>query len=162
MTAERVIHVGISEMALATRCDEVLSTHSLGSCLGFVAYDPGACVAGMVHCLLPRAGDRRARPDFNPFMYVDSGVPAMIRAMYAKGARRGGLVFKAAGCAHMLGVNSSFDIGRTNCETLHKLLAANGQRLEAEDLGGTIPRTMHLRMNGYTVAISSTGRRWEL
>ena len=158
----QVLTAGISEMVLAERPDQMLATHSLGSCLGLVAFDPKLGVAGLVHCLLPRARDRKNRPDFNPYMYVDTGVPALVRALYAKGAARSRLVFKAAGCAHMMNVSNAFDIGRSNCETLRKLMRANDLKLAAEDTGGTIPRTLRFHMADMRAEIASIGRRWDL
>ena len=45
--------VGIAEMKVTDRPDDVLVTYSLGSCVGLSFYDPVAGVGGLVHCMLP-------------------------------------------------------------------------------------------------------------
>ncbi|QAZ67806.1 chemotaxis protein CheD [Solidesulfovibrio carbinolicus] len=155
------IVVNISDMKVTNRARDVLVTHALGSCLGLAAYDPVAGVAGLIHCLLPLARDVKA-PIKNPFMYVNTGVPQMIRAMYGRGATRDNLVLKAAGCGRMMHISNQFDTGASNVAALKKLLQVNDMRLSAEDVGGTIPRTMRLFADTGRIVISSCGRSWEL
>ncbi len=155
------IVVNISDMKVTNRARDVLVTHALGSCLGLAAYDPVAGVAGLIHCLLPLARDGKA-PGKNPFMYVNTGVPQMIRAMYGRGATRENLVLKAGGCGRMMHISNQFDTGASNFAALKKLLQVNEMRLSAEDVGGTIPRTMRLFADTGRIVISSCGRSWEL
>ncbi|MFP5223011.1 MAG: chemotaxis protein CheD, partial [Acidobacteriota bacterium] len=72
------IVVSISDMKVSRKADDILVTHSLGSCLGLSAWDPVARVGGLIHCLLPRATSSDVK---NPYMYVNVGVPLMIRSM---------------------------------------------------------------------------------
>lgn len=118
------IVVSISDMKVTNRSRDVLVTHALGSCLGLAAYDPVAGVAGLIHCLLPLAREARG-PMKNPFMYVNTGVPQMIRAMYSRGATRERLVLKAAGCGRMMHISNQFDTGSSNFAALEKLLQIN-------------------------------------
>lgn len=153
------ITVGISDMKISNRSTDVLITHSLGSCLGLVAYDPKAGVGGMIHCLLPKAASADVA---NPFMYVNRGVPQMIRHMVAMGCAKETLIFKAAGCARMLHIQNQFDTGAQNLAVLEALFAKNCVTLAARDVGGSIPRTLSLEMNTGRVRISSQGKQWEL
>ncbi|KHK04370.1 chemotaxis protein CheD [Desulfovibrio sp. TomC] len=155
------IVVSISDMKVTNRAKDVLVTHALGSCLGLAVYDPVAGVAGLIHCLLPLARDAQF-PLKNPFMYVNTGVPQMMRAMFGRGATRENLVLKAAGCGRMMHISNQFDTGANNFSALKKLLQVNEMRLLAEDVGGTIPRTMRLYAETGRVVISSCGRSWEL
>lgn len=154
------IVVSISDMKVSKRDRAVLITHALGSCLGLAAYDPRARVGGLIHCLLPVA--RSGREAQNPYMFVNTGVPALMRAMYALGAKREDLVLKAAGCGRMMRLANKFDTGANNLAALHKLLTINDLKLAAEDVGGSIPRTMRLRVETGQVLITSCGRSWEL
>ncbi|MEA4857039.1 MAG: chemotaxis protein CheD [Solidesulfovibrio sp.] len=155
------IVVSISDMKVTGRAKDVLVTHALGSCLGLAAYDPRAGVAGLIHCLLPLARDGKATLK-NPYMYVNTGVPQMMRAMFGRGASRENLILKAAGCGRMMHISNQFDTGANNFAALEKLLQVNDMRLAAEDVGGTIPRTMRLYAETGRVVISSCGRSWEL
>ncbi len=156
------IIVSISDMKVTNRARDVLVTHALGSCLGLAAYDPQARVAGLIHCLLPVARDAAKGLVKNPYMYVNTGVPQMMRALFSRGATRENLVLKAAGCGRMMHISNQFDTGANNFAALKKLLQVNEMRLSAEDVGGTIPRTMRVYAETGRVLISSCGRSWEL
>ena len=154
----RVI-IGISDMKISRKRRDLLITHSLGSCLGLTAFDPNAGVGGLIHCLLPRA----SRPDVpNPFMFVNLGVPQMIRKMVKLGCAREYLIFKAAGCGRMMNMLSQFDTGAQNQAVLEALFEKNGVKLAAIDTGGSIPRTMSLDMGSGRVNITSQGKEWEI
>lgn len=155
------IIVSISDMKATNRAKDILVTHALGSCLGLAAYDPAAGVAGLIHCLLPVARDSKGLVK-NPYMYVNTGVPQMMRALFNRGATRETLILKAAGCGRMMHISNQFDTGANNFAALTKLLQVNDMRLAAEDVGGTIPRTMRLYAETGRVVISSCGRSWEL
>lgn len=156
------IVVGISDMRVATRSTHILVTHSLGSCLGLVAFDPATGVGGLIHCLLPMAREAREGRTINPCMYVNTGVPHMIKSMYAKGAKRERLIIKAAGCGRMMNVSNTFDTGAANFAALQKLLDHNHLRLSGSDVGGSIPRTVRFYMDSGRVVISSCGKSWEI
>lgn len=156
------IVVSISDMKVTNRSKDILVTHALGSCLGLAAYDPVARVAGLIHCLLPVSRDGVRGVVKNPFMYVNTGVPQMMRALFHRGASRENLILKAAGCGRMMHISNQFDTGATNLGALRKLLQVNEMRLTAEDVGGTIPRTMRLFADTGKLLISSCGRSWEL
>ncbi len=157
------IVIGISQMSISSNTDDVLVTHSLGSCLGLAAYDPNAKVGAILHCLLPMPQSEKQREGLNPFMFVSSGIPEMMRQLMAKRATKTSLVLKAAGCGRMMRLtNNKFDIGAKNFAILTKLFEKNNMRLNAKDVGGSIPRTMYLHMDTGKVVISSRGKEWEL
>jgi len=156
------IVVGISDMRITNRPNQNLVTHSLGSCLGLMVYDPSSGVGGLIHCLLPVAREAREGKTLNPCMYVNTGVPHMIKSMFAKGAKRERLVIKAAGCGRMMNVSNSFDTGAANLAALQKLLDHNHLRLSGSDVGGSIPRTVRFYIDSGRVVISSCGKSWEI
>ncbi|WP_027182741.1 chemotaxis protein CheD [Desulfovibrio inopinatus] len=157
------IVIGISQMGISSSHEDVLVTHSLGSCLGLAAYDPNAKVGAILHCLLPTPQNGRHRENLNPFMFVSSGIPEMMRQLMAKRATKMSLVLKAAGCGRMMRLaNNKFDIGAKNFAILAKLFEKNNIRLASKDIGGSIPRTMYLHMDTGRVVISSRGKEWEL
>lgn len=155
------IHVHISDMKVSSKPGVILVTHSLGSCLGLAAYDPRAQVAGLIHCLLPRPMTKE-KGEANPFMYVTTGIPAMIRGMYARGAVRERLILKAAGCGRMLNVLNQFNTGDRNQEALLQLLEFNAMSLAASELGGAKPRTVHVHVDTGLVLLRSRGKEYPL
>ncbi|NCC23882.1 MAG: chemotaxis protein CheD [Deltaproteobacteria bacterium] len=149
---KHVVH--ISDMKISKNPRDVLVTHSLGSCLGLAAYDPEVRVGALIHCLLPNhSGNPKARE--NPYMFVSSGVPAMIRKMYDYGAEKQRIILKAAGCGRMLNITNQFDTGEKNFSTLLKLLEVNDMPLAARDVGGSRPRTVVLHLENGRVVIRS-------
>jgi chemotaxis protein CheD len=156
------INVSISDMKFSTKPEDVLVTHSLGSCVGVAAYDPQTRVGGLIHCLLPQMRGGSGKDITNPYMYVSSGVPTMIRMLLTKGAKRDRLILKAAGGGHMMTSNRLFDVGQQNSDFLHRLLAHNHIRLQAKDFGGTLPRTMYFYLDTGRVMVKSLGKEWEL
>jgi chemotaxis protein CheD len=152
--------VNISDMRVTGRARDVLVTHSLGSCLGLAAYDPVAKVAGLIHCLLPVMP--KNKPRTNPYMFVNTGVAAMMRSMFNHKAEKKNLILKAAGCGRMMNISNKFDTGANNFEALTRLLKINELELAARETGGTKPRTMRLFADTGKVLISSLGETWEL
>jgi len=145
--------VGIAEMMISADPEDVLVTHALGSCLGIAVYDPALCLGGMLHTMLPQGRTNSEKAKANPFMFVDTGVPAFFRALYELGAVKSRLVVKVAGGANVHNAqNDRFEIGKRNYIILKKLLWKNNILINSEDTGGTIARTMYLEI--------ATGRTW--
>ncbi|WP_147819794.1 chemotaxis protein CheD [Salidesulfovibrio onnuriiensis] len=158
---ENLLVVNISDMKISKDPNDVVVTYSLGSCLGVTAYDPRVQVGGLVHCLLPRASAAREKARQNPYMFVTTGVPLMVRNLIQKGAAVERLIFKAAGGANMRN-DDMFLTGQRNFETLLRLLERNNIKLTAQSVGGTIPRSMFLHIDTGRVFIKSLGQESEL
>jgi len=153
--------VAVGDMKIG-RDDDLIVTHALGSCLGLVVYDPVGRVGGLLHAMLPLSKINPAKAEANPYMFVDTGVPALFKALYEIGGQKSRMVIKAAGCGNPLGKNEMFKIGERNYTILKKLLWKNNILLETEDVGGTTSRTLHLDVaTGFTI-ISSNGQKREL
>ena len=131
--------VGIGE-ALVDGSGPSLAALGLGSCVGLSAWDPVTRVGGLAHFMLP-SGTRAG----NPVKYIDTGLPWFLTALAGAGARPRRSQFKAAGGAAMfLGVSGSLEVGRRNVAALSEALGALGIELSAQDLGGTIGRSIEL------------------
>jgi len=150
------IIVGLSDMQFSVDPVDVLVTYSLGSCIGVSAYDPQARVGGLIHCLLPSPGEAPDGEKKNPFKFVTTGVPAMVRSLLEAGASQNRLIFMGAGGAN---IRSKYHvpIGAENAEALRGVLAYNNVRLAAEEFGGTIPRTMFLHLDTGRVVVRTMG-----
>jgi chemotaxis protein CheD len=153
--------VMVSDLKLGQNGDELV-THALGSCLGLTVYDPQARVGGLLHAMLPLSQINPEKAQDNPYMFVDTGVPAMFRLLYEMGAVKSRLIVKAVGCGAPLGDNQLFKIGERNFTILKKLLWKNNVLLKSHDVGGTKSRTVHFDLTGGQVRLSSKGEVWEL
>jgi len=139
-------------MAVTTSSNDVLITYSLGSCLGISLYDPAAGVGGLVHCMLPLSRIDRNKARQKPGMFVDTGIVMLLQKVLKHGAQRANLIVKVAGGASVLDCKDLFKIGERNHTVLRQLLWKYNIPATAEEVGGTVARTMSLHM--------ATGETW--
>ena len=154
--------VGVASMKVSTNKGDLIVTHALGSCLGIAIHDPVACVGGLLHVMLPSSTIDPAKAAENPCMFVDTGVPKLFQECYKANAQRKRLVVKVAGGAAFRDEDDLFAIGKRNYIVLRKLFWKNGIMIAAEDVGGTISRTMFLDIATGRTWIRSGDREWEL
>jgi len=136
---------------------DILVTHGLGSCLGLIVYDPVVKIGGMLHAMLPLSSINPQKAEVNPYMFVDTGVPKLFKEIYSLGVQKNRLLVKAAGCSQSVDKNEMFKIGERNYTVLRKLLWKNNILLEAEDIGGTISRTVFFEITNSRMVIASNG-----
>lgn len=153
--------VVVGDMKIGQHSDTIV-THALGSCLGLMVYDPVAKIGGLLHAMLPLSKINPEKADANPYMFVDTGVPELFKALYGIGGQKSRMIVKAAGCGNPLGKNEMFKIGERNYTVLKKLLWKNNILLESEDIGGALSRTVHLNIATGQTIISSNGQKREL
>jgi len=159
MTCKAIqVMVGIADMVVTDRAEEVLVAHALGSCLGISVYDPIAGVCGLAHCMLPWSTMDREGAKTAPGKYVDTGVAALFMSACDLGAQKEHLILKAAGGACIPDHHGQFKIGERNCAALRKVLWRNGIPLESEDVGGEASRTMYVEAATGWVTIKSGGQ----
>ena len=159
----RNVVVDISGFAVTKDPSEVLVTYSLGSCLGLTLYDPVAGVAGLVHCMLPLSRLHPEEAHRQPGKFVDTGVVALLRALFNRGAQPERLVVKAAGGASPSGMGGGyFQIGERNTIILRRVLWKNGIALAAADLGGQVSRTLCLDIGSGRTVLRSGPHEKEL
>jgi chemotaxis protein CheD len=156
------VTVGVSEMGISSNAGETLITYALGSCVGLSLHDPVAGVGGLLHCMLPLSRIDEDKAVANPFIFVDTGVSAFLRALYARGAQRERLVAKVAGGSKIMDQHGFFNIGERNYAVLRKLLWKNNILISGEDVGGTSPRTMRLHMDSGKTILKITGEELEI
>ena len=154
--------VGIAEMQLSSRSDDLLVTHALGSCIGITIHDPVAGVGGILHYMLPLSSLDPAKAAKNPYMFGDTGIPAMFQKAYLAGATKENLRVSMAGGASVIQDTQNFDIGSRNVVIARKLFWKNAVLISAEHVGGTAPRTLYLDMTNGSSWFTSGRDRVEL
>jgi chemotaxis protein CheD len=155
--------VGVADMRISSVAGDVLVTHALGSCLGVAVYDPVSVAGGLLHVMMPQASINPQKAQDNPFMFVDSAMPAFFHQLYANGLVKQRAKVFVAGGANVHNVDSDrFAIGKRNYAILRKVLWQNGVLIAAEDVGGSDPRTMYLELGSGRVWLSTAGVEREL
>lgn len=139
--ATQKVTVGIADMKILQFNGELI-TYALGSCVGVCLYDPNVKLAALIHIMLPinmEAGRK------NTMKYADTGIRETLKQLEARGARKERMIAKIAGGAKMfdLSGNSNLgNIGQRNVESVRLNLRREGIRLQSENVGGSVARTL--------------------
>lgn len=144
--------VGVSEMCVSRNPGDLIVTHALGSCIGLAIHDPVARVGGLLHYMLPLSKIDNDKKEINPFMYGDTGIPALFNEVYKNGAKKETITVVMAGGADILENCNYFNIGARNIAIARKMFWKNGIMIAAENTGGSKPRTLYLEIG--------TGKTW--
>ena len=154
MVKTRVI-VDVSDARVSNNTLEVLTTYSLGSCIGVCLYEASSQIGGMLHYQLPSSTLDTERAKKLPFMFADSGMELLLKKMEAIGANTKLIKIKIAGGAAIQNGVSRFNIGKRNHLAIKKIVWKYGMFIDAEDVGGTAPRNMLMNMSNGAVTIRS-------
>lgn len=134
-------------------------TYSLGSCVGVTVYDPVAKCGGLLHAMLPDSTINAERAKARPFMFVDTGLPALFHAVYALGGLKPRLVIKMAGGAQFLDEKRVFNIGQRNVDAVIGMLTKNGVKPGIVECGGNESRTLRLDLASGEVMLETPGKQ---
>ena len=151
------ILVGIGEMAISDKPEDVLCAPNLGSCLGVSIYDPVQKRGGVIHCMLPMSKSNPDKAQENPCTYVDTGVVKLLSEMIQKGSSKRNLVIVAVGCSNISDTNNVFEIGKKNHTVFRKVMWKNGLLVKAEHVGDSISRTISLHVGTGEVWLNASG-----
>lgn len=138
--------VGISDLKVTNRPEDVLVTYALGSCIAVAIYDPLTKVGGLLHYMLPDSTLDPEKARQNPAMFADTGIPALFKSCYKLGAEKRRIVVRAAGGASILDDTNFFRIGQKNIMAMRKIFWKNNVMIENEDTGGNFNRTVRLNL----------------
>jgi chemotaxis protein CheD len=141
--AQRVV-VGVGDMSVSNNPTITLSTYGLGSCVAVVIYDAATKAGGLLHCMLPESKLAPDKALVKPAMFVDTGLPLLLRALGGLRADLTRTKIFLAGGATIMCTNDLFKIGERNVAAAQHLLGQYGLRVLHSSLGGTINRTVHL------------------
>lgn len=162
-TAKNVnLTVDIADLKVTKEPTAMLTTYSLGSCIGVTIWDPETHVGGMIHYMLPDSTLSPEKAKAKPAMFANSGVPLLFKSAFELGATKKRLIVKVAGGSCLLDDNGTFNIGKRNYVMLRKLFWKNGILIDSEDVGGSISRTLRLDVTSGRVTIKNRNGEVEL
>jgi len=150
--------VGVSDMKTSKDPEATLVTYSLGSCIGIAIYDPVAQAGGLLHYMLPDSNLDGTKAKNNPFMFADTGIPALFKETYRLGAKKQRMKVVVVGGAQILDQKGFFNIGKRNHMAVRKIFWKNQVMIDHEDIGGTVNRTIRLDIATGDVHIKVSGR----
>ena len=160
--------LGVGDFGASNKPGDDIKTYALGSCVSIIILHPPTKTVGMVHVALPHSSiNKSSRTETKPGYFADTGIPALIDLMKSLGCnspgRAGGFLVKLAGGANVISTNDTFKIGKRNILAVKKILWSLGLAPLAEDVGGTISRTVTVYVDTGEVVLSSSSRgEWKL
>jgi chemotaxis protein CheD len=155
---EQKVVVGVGDLAVSNDPSVVLTTYSLGSCIGVTIYDAVARVGGLLHIMLPDSSINPARAAHQPAMFADTGVPALFRIAYQMKADKHRVVICVAGGAQMMDQGGVFNIGKRNHDAVVALLNQHGLKVQATQVGGLVSRTILFNIRTGEVRLKVSGQ----
>jgi len=141
---KNTVNVGIAKCETTEDTSVTLVAPHLGSCLGIAVVAPKIKRVTLVHCLLPLAKSDPEKAKENPYMYVDTGVTAVLNDFFSLGLTKSDLQVYVAGGANINDTNGVFEIGKNNFTVFRKLLWKNGILIKGECVGGTNSKTIFI------------------
>lgn len=154
---ENRVVVGMADFAVSNSPNLILTTYSLGSCLGIAVYDPVARAGGLLHTMLPDSNLQPEKALLQPGMFVDTGFHSLIQAISELDAQPERLKIYVAGGAQIMDSTGFFNIGKKNYQAFTEILEREGLRIHAEQVGGLVNRTMHLNIATGGVSLKVSG-----
>lgn len=148
--------VGVGDCQVTSDRSSSLITYALGSCIALVIHDPVSHVGGLLHYMLPESKLDGEKAERNPYMFADTGIPALFHKVYGLGGDKKRLRVMAAGGAQVLG-SDLFQIGKRNLLALKKILWRAGVLVHHEEVGGEVSRTIRLDVDTGEVFMKLAG-----
>ena len=155
------IIVGVSDMKVSNDPGSTLITYSLGSCIGVVIYDPTVKVGGLLHFMLPESELDKDKAQKNPYMFADTGIPALFKATYKLGAAKQRMRVIVVGGAQVLDQKGFFNIGKRNHMAVRKIFWKNKVMVDYEDVGGNVNRTIKIDIGSGDVFLKVSGQEFK-
>ncbi|MDR5708873.1 MAG: chemotaxis protein CheD [Armatimonadota bacterium] len=155
MREARVIRVGMGEGVVERDAQAVLVAGGLGSCVAVVLHSPRPLVGAMAHVMLPQAFGLNAVP----FKFADTAVPALLESFRQAGGDPAFAVVWIVGGAGMFGIapGNVLNLGARNVEAVREALHRQGLRPHAEDVGGSVSRTVSLHVGTGRLVVRTAG-----
>lgn len=150
--------VGVSDMKVSNDIEATLVTYSLGSCIGVAIYDSVARVGGVLHYMLPESSLDREKARENPYMFADTGIPALFKAAYKLGAKKQRMKVIVVGGSQVLDQKGFFNIGKRNDIAVRKMFHKNNVIIDYKDVGGTVNRTIKIAVKTGDIWLKISGK----
>jgi chemotaxis protein CheD len=149
--------VGIGEFAVSDERSDTIVTHALGSCIAVCIWDQVAAVGGLLHFLLPDAAVNPERARTQPATFANTGLPLFFQAAYALGLDKRRCSVRLVGGAEIAGLitPSSLNVGKRNLLAARSILWRNGLLIAAEATGGSIARSVAMRLDDGKIDVTS-------
>ncbi|ABN56874.1 MULTISPECIES: chemotaxis protein CheD [Methanoculleus] len=134
---ETAIILGLGELRVG-KCP--MGTIGLGSCIALILHDERRALAGLAHIMLPESRGVTDRPG----KFADTAMCALLEEMTKLGSSKSSITAIVVGGASMFEFSAnSLNIGERNAAVVKELLQEQGIRIEHEETGGKLGRSVY-------------------
>lgn len=138
--------IGIGEYDISSKQEDMLKTYALASCVGVTMYHRKTLASGMVHIALPNHNINTGEIS-KPCYYATLGIPYLLQVMEKEfNCNRNELVIELYGGADSICSHDCFLIGKRNLAAISEILSQNGLKFTYKDVGGTMSRTIEMKV----------------
>ena len=137
--------VNFCELKISQNPAETLVAFSIGSGIVVSIYDRITRTGGMLNLVLPESSTvspEKARR--HPYMFADTGLPALLEAFLDIGAKTENTKIVIAGGAQIMDQKAEFNIGLKNHQAVKAFFINKKLSIDHEDIGGISRRTLSL------------------
>lgn len=155
------ILIGLGEYAVSKTPGDVIKTLGLGSCVAVTALHSLSGAIGMVHIVLPESKADPVKSKERPGYFADTAISKMFDELNELTNSKGRYIVKMVGGAAVLSVNPANDnmnIGKRNVLATKKALWKRGLGALAEDVGGSMSRSVKLVHGTVGLEITQGGK----
>ena len=137
--------VNFCELKVSQNSLETLVAFSIGSGIGVSIYDRAIKVGGLLNFILPDSSEMSPqKAQYQPFMFADTGLDALLEAMVDSGSQAEDLKIVIAGGAQILDQAAAFNLGRKNSQAVTAFFSCRNLAIDYADIGGISKRSLQL------------------
>ena len=152
--------VNYGELKIRQNPAETLVAFSIGSGIVVSIYDRITRTGGMLSLVLPESSTMSPeKVQRHPYMFADTGLPALLEAFLAIGAKTENTKIVIAGGAQIMDQKAEFNIGLKNHQAVSAFFIDKNLSIDHEDIGGISRRTLSLDIGTGCNIIQTIGQR---
>jgi chemotaxis protein CheD len=152
--------VNFCEFKISQNPAETLVAFSIGSGIVVSIYDRITRTGGMLSLVLPESSTMLPeKAQRHPYMFADTGLPALLEAFLDRGAKTENIKIVIAGGAQIIDQKAEFNIGRKNHQAVSAFFLNKDLSIDHEDIGGISRRTLSLAIGTGCNVIQTLGQR---
>lgn len=133
MSEAKEIIIGMADFKTGRAPDHL--TTILGSCVGVCLYSEAKKIGGLLHLMMPLAGNSVNLAGFKKAKFADTGIPELVYSLKTQGVAPQDLVAKIFGGAKVL-ANVTRNVGEENAQTVTTILNEFGIPIKVKKVGG--------------------------
>ena len=152
--------VNFGELKISQDPAETLVAFSIGSGMVVSIHDPVLKAGGVLNFVLPDSMTMLPeKAERYPYMFADTGLPALLKALLDIGAKTENFKVVIAGGAQVMDQNGGFNIGLKNHRAATAFFMNKNLSIDHRDIGGISRRTLRLDIGSGCNIIQTLGQK---